>query len=167
MDRAKFVELEQDNVSQEPSNDVVNNLDLSISDESIDRETTIEDDLDLGTSTSEDDLDLEDPTDELLEPEEESQKSVDYQDLTIGGIPCEGLIFTNIQASTHKCEVCDKTFDFIDDLRKHKDEIHYNPCPICEKSFYRSTEKRTLTSITASQMSLNRSLTNILRDNRL
>ena len=130
---------ERENVNQEISNDVGSNLDLSISDEDIDRETTSEDDLDLGTSTSEDD---EDHHDELYESKE-SQKSVNWQDLTIGGTACEGLIFRNIQASTYNCDICDETFKIVGDLRKHKDDMHYSPCPICEKTFYRSAEKRT------------------------
>ena len=104
-----------------------------------DEEEANESDLDIGAPTNEDDP--ENHRDELLEPEGETEESVDCQDPTIGDVPCRELIPTNIQASNHKCEVCGETFDHIHKLNKHKDRKHYEPCTMCEEPFYIYTEK--------------------------
>ena len=70
-----------------------------------------------------------------------SQKSIDWGELTIDGLPCEGLIFEYVQSEAEvtppKCEVCERLFGTNTELSKHNDDMHFNSCPICEKTFYR------------------------------
>ena len=101
---------------------------------------------------------------------EVNEKTDDYLlNLTINGFQCDGLIFRDLEASPVRddlssktndssgtidssrttsdgsraaCPACFEVFNCKEVLTKHLDEIHFDPCPICERVFYRSVEKR-------------------------
>ena len=82
------------------------------------------------------------------------QNSVDWNDATIDGVPCNGLIYelvqtqsnekdvTAVETENFECEVCNDIFESMDILQKHIYSMHYEGCLICEKAFLRSIDKR-------------------------
>ena len=83
------------------------------------------------------------------------EESINLADYTINGEQCEGLVFRILESPVTedqvRCEVCAKTFQGKEVLKMHMDEMHFNACPICEKSFYRSVDKVSIQNKRISQ----------------
>ena len=98
------------------------------------------------------------------------EKSFNYLDLTIDGFPCDGLVAEALDKpkegvaeeesveittdsslyedgdmtaeNTVTCSICYKIFCNQEALSHHIDSMHFEPCPICEKNFFTSIDKR-------------------------
>ena len=107
-----------------------------------------DDDRDLEDELNEEGLDIDNHT-------KGGEESINLADYTINGEQCEGLVFRILESPVTedqvRCEVCAKTFQGKEVLKMHMDEMHFNACPICEKSFYRSVDKVSIQNKRISQ----------------